>query len=58
MNVFRSKKYVEVWPAFALIKAGIITEPFSKEWLSDRPDLQIDNFGIEVVNAVEPLVGE
>jgi|GEM_PF-4672881 len=58
MNILRSKEYIEAWSAFALIKAGVIAEPFSKEWLSDRPDLQIGDFGIEVVNAVAPLAGE
>lgn len=58
MDVFATKKYKEAWAAFAMIKAGIIHKPFSIDWLSDRPDLQIGNLGIEVVNAMEPLEGE
>ena len=58
MDIFRSKEYVEAWAAFALIKVGVITAPFSKDWLSDRPDLQIGDMGVEVVNAVDPFEGE
>jgi len=36
-----------------LIKTAQICEPFSTEWLKDKPDLQIGNFGIEVTEAID-----
>ena len=58
MYVYETKKYKEAWAAFAMIKTGIINEPFSIEWLQDRPDLQIKQIGIEVTDAIESLEGE
>jgi hypothetical protein len=52
------KKCREVYAGLALITIGQIQEPFSMDWLQDRPDLQIGNFGIEVTEAISERQGE
>jgi len=56
-------KYNEAFAALALVKTALIQEPFSIEWLQDRPDsqhhpdLRIGDFGIEVTAALLPSEG-
>lgn len=53
-----TKKELEAYAALILIKTKQICEPFSTDWLRDRPDLQIGNFGIEVTEAIDKKGGE
>ena len=47
------KKYDEAFAALVLFEMNIIKDkPFSQDWLSDKPDLQIDGFGVEVSQAI------
>lgn len=46
------KKELEAYAALVLIRTAQICEPFSVDWLKDRPDLQINNFGVEVTRAI------
>jgi len=52
------KKELEAYAALVLIKTAQICEPFSADWLKDKPDLQIGNFGIEVTEAIDKKDGE
>ena len=52
------KKELEAYAAFVLIKTAQICEPFSIDWLKDKPDLQIGKFGIEVTEAIDNKDGE
>lgn len=52
------KKELEAYAAFVLIKTDQICEPFSIDWLKDKPDLQIGKFGIEVTEAIDKKDGE
>lgn len=47
------KKEREAYAAFVLVKTAQICKPFSIDWLKDRPDLQVGNFGIEVTRAID-----
>ena len=42
-----TKKELEVYAALVLVKTSQISEPFSTDWLKDRPDIQIGKLGIE-----------
>lgn len=53
-----TKKELEAYAALILIKTTQICEPLSTDWLKDRPDLQIGNFGIEVTEAIDEKGGE
>jgi len=53
-----TKKELEAYAALILIKTKQICEPFSTDWLRDRPDLQIGNFGVEVTEAIDKKDGE
>lgn len=48
-----TNKELEVYAALVLVKTTQICESFSADWLKDRPDLQISNFGIEVTRAID-----
>lgn len=52
------KNELEAYAAFVLIKTSQICEPFSSDWLKDKPDLQIGKFGIEVTAAIDNKDGE
>jgi hypothetical protein len=58
LSKFTDNDFIEAYAAFALIEAGVVNIPFSKDWLKDRPDLQIGNFGIEVVEAITTSEGK
>lgn len=47
-----TNKELEAYAALVLVETAQICEPFSADWLKDRPDLQIGNFGIEVTSAI------
>ncbi|HKL10940.1 MAG TPA: hypothetical protein VJ990_05825 [Clostridia bacterium] len=53
-----TKKELEVYAALVLVKTSQISEPFSTDWLKDRPDIQIGKFGIEVTEAIGKREGE
>jgi len=48
-----TKKELEAYAALVLIKTTQIIESFSTDWLKDKPDLQISNFGMEVTEAID-----
>lgn len=48
-----TNKELEAYAALVLVKTAQICEPFSADWLKDRPDLQIGSFGIEVTEAID-----
>ena len=53
-----TKKELEAYAALVLIKTTQIIESFSTDWLKDKPDLQISNFGMEVTEAIDEKDGE
>lgn len=53
-----TKKELEAYAALVLIKTAQICEPFSADWLKDKPDLQIGSFGIEVTEVIDKKDGE
>jgi len=53
-----TKKEQEIYAALVLIKTGQVSEPFSIDWAKDKPDLQIKDFGIEVVRAIDKKEAE
>ena len=53
-----TKKELEAYAALVLVKTAQICEQFSADWLKDKPDLQIGNFGIEVTEAIDKKDGE
>ena len=53
-----STKFYEAFTALILIKMGFINKAYSDSWLQDRPDLQIEDLGIEVTNAISTNEGE
>ncbi len=48
----------EAYAALVLVKTAQIREPFSVDWLKDRPDLQVGKFGIEVTRAIDSQEAE
>jgi hypothetical protein len=60
----KESTFEEVCAALTLIKAGIINENFSLQWIQDQngcqnhPDLKINDFGIEVTSALQNYEGE
>lgn len=53
-----TKKELEAYAALILINTTQICRPLSTDWLRDKPDLQIGNFGIEVTEAIDKKEGE
>jgi len=53
-----TNKELEIYAALVLVQASQISEPFSFNWVKDRPGLQINRFGIEVTRAIDKKEAE
>ncbi len=53
-----NKTYFEIYAALTLANIGYFSEPFNIDWIKDKPDIQVNNLGIEVVRDIPSYLGE
>ncbi len=57
MNSKFNKTYDEIYAAMILCAVDFLKEPFSVDWIVDKPDIQIEFSGIEVTRDMPEVIG-
>lgn len=47
-----NKTYFEIYAALVLSEIGLLDKKFNIEWIKDKPDIQVDDIGVEVTRDI------